>query len=277
MIDKRDVTSPISMTVRIVSLSEDNLGGVLDILSKDALSNITLIADCTQLREWCDIRVLTRGKQIDAVFSLYSDLDFLATAFWSRDITSLRTIMNTYGQSLAGKKFVAICTQGQLADFGNTCTILEPIKERQMVADRLTLLHCECRQTPVRLSMNDAEGLKNLYKLTGTPAWTPNAMNLGPFYGIIEENGTITAAAGVHYMTRFGTEIGNVATHPSHVRQGYAAACIKAVVNEVLNDSDLSILHYFANNMPAQRLYENMGFRYSKTDPVFFVKATCTG
>ena len=78
-------------------------------------------------------------------------------------------------------------------------------------------------------------------------------------------------------MTPYGTEIGNVATHPDHLRKGYAAACIKSVVEDVLKDSNLVLLHYFEDNTPAQRLYEKMGFKYSDADPVFFVKGTCTG
>jgi GNAT superfamily N-acetyltransferase len=265
------------MTSKIESLSDENVGEILDILSKDPLSNIVLIADCTQLRDWCDVRVLKNNESIDAIFSLYSDLDFLATAFWCRNVESLKEIMDDYSNMLVGKEFIAICTEEQLNQFGEACVILKPIKERQMIADRTTVLQCECKQIPVRLTMNHANMLKELYRLSGTPAWTPNAMNLGPFYGIIEDDGTISAAAGVHYMTSYGTEIGNVATHPDHKRKGYAAACIKSVVGEVLKTSELVVLHYFNENIPAQMLYEKMGFKYSKADPVYFVSGTCTG
>jgi RimJ/RimL family protein N-acetyltransferase len=146
-----------------------------------------------------------------------------------------------------------------------------------MVADRTTELYCECKQTPQRLTKNHAEELRELYRISGTPAWTPNAMDLGPFYGIVEDDGTISAVAGVHYMTPYGTEIGNVATHPDHKRKGYAAACIKSVVEQVLETSELVVLHYYDYNVPAQKLYEKMGFKYSKADPVYFVKATCSG
>jgi len=264
------------MTSKIVPLSAKNIDEVLQLLTKDALSNIILIADCTQLREWCDIRILIRDNEIKAIFSVYRDLDFLATAFWSREVVSLREIMTDFANILVGKEFVAICTQEQLDQFQKACVILQPIKERQMFVDRESRLYCDCKKAPVRLSTHDSGKLKELYRVTGTPAWTPNAMNLGPFYGIIEKDGTVTAAAGVHFMTPYGTEIGNVATHPDHVRKGYAAACIKAVVEEVLNDSDLVVLHYFESNIPAKQLYEKMGFMYSKADPVFFVKATCT-
>ena len=267
----------MTMTGEIVSLTDDLVDDVLSILAEDSLSNIVMIADCTQLREWCDVRVLIREGSIDAVFSLYSDLDFLATAFWCRDVESLRQVMADYSERLVGKEFVAICTKEQLQQFGEACVILKPIEERQMIASRATHLQCDCKSEPVRLSMKDAEQLKELYRLSGTPAWTPNAMNLGPFYGIVEDDGTITSVAGVHYVTPYGTEIGNIATHPEHRRKGYAAACLMAVVEEVLKNSELAILHYYADNTPAQRLYENMGFEYSDADPVYFVRATCSG
>lgn len=265
------------MLTKIETLSDENIETVLDILSEDALSNIVLIADCTQLRNWCDVRILRNNGRIDAIFSLYSDLDFLATAFWGRNTEFLVEIMEDFSDQLVGKEFIAICTEEQLAQFGEACVILKPIKERQMIADKSTELYCECKQTPVRLSVKHAEQLKELYRLSGTPAWTPNAMNLGPFYGIVEDDGTISAVAGVHYVTSYGTEIGNVATHPDHKRKGYAAACIKSVVDEVLKTSELVVLHYFEENTPAQRLYEKMGFKYSDADPVFFVRGTCTG
>jgi len=264
-----------AMTHQIRPLTDDLIDDVLSILVEDSLSNIVMIADCTQLREWCDIRVLIEDGRIDAVFSLYSDLDFLATAFWCRNVESLQKVMEDYSDRLVGKEFVAICTKDQLDQFGEACVILKPIKERQMIADRTTELQCECKTKPVRLSIKDADQLKELYRISGIPAWTPNAMNLGPFYGIIEDDGGITAVAGVHYVTPYGTEMGNSATHPEHRRKGYAASCVTAVVEDVLEISELAILHYFAENTPAQSLYEKMGFKYSKADPVYFVQATC--
>jgi len=263
------------MLHQILNLNDGLIDDVIDILAKDSLSNIILIADCTQLREWCDIRVLTIEGRIDAVFSLYSDLDFLATAFWCRDIDSLKLIMRDYLDRLGNKEFVAICTEEQLSQFGEACLIIKPTKERQMIADKSTRLYCECEAEPVKLTLENTKQLKELYRLSGTPAWTPNAMNLGPFYGIIEDDGRITSVAGVHFTTPYGTEIGNIATHPDFLRKGYASACIMAVVEEVLETSELALLHYFADNIPAQNLYEKMGFKYSRADPVYFVRATC--
>jgi len=200
------------MVAQIEPLSDANIDEVLEILSQDPLSNIVMIADCTQLRDWCDVRILTNNGRIDAMFSLYSDLDFLATAFWCRNVESLTDIMADYSDQLVGKEFIAICNKEQLKQFGEACVIVRPIKERQMIADRLTKLHCECKQKPKRLTIDHADQLRELYRLSGIPAWTPNAMNLGPFYGIIEDDGTISAVGGVHYMTPYGTVIVIVAT-----------------------------------------------------------------
>ncbi len=263
------------MAHQIQKFTDDLRHNVIDILAQDALSNIILIADCTQLQEWCDIRVLTNDGQIDAIFSLYSDLDFLATAFWSRNVESLKRLMGDYSEKLGNKEFVAICTEEQLSQFREACLIIQPTKERQMIANKKTRLHCECKSNPVKLTMQNVEQLRELYRLSGTPAWTPNAMNLGPFYGIIEDDGSIVSVAGVHFATPYGTEIGNIATHPDFRRKGYAAACTKSVVENVLETSEIALLHYFADNIPAQSLYEKMGFKYSKADPVYFVRATC--
>ena len=256
----------------IAPLSSKNTESVLSLLSENALANIVLIADCTQLRNWCDVRVLQEDDEINAVFALYSDLDFVATAFWAREDRHLRRIIEAFESKLTDHEFVAICTDRQLKQLKTACSRVSPIRERQMIAGRDTPLHCECDSTRIRMTKEHASELKALYRVCGTPAWTASALDLGPFYGIKRDD-AIVSVAGVHYVTPYGTEIGNVATHPDHRRKGYAEACMKAVVDDVLVESTCAILHYFADNRPAQRLYERMGFKYSPIDPVYFVKA----
>ncbi|TFF94912.1 GNAT family N-acetyltransferase [Candidatus Thorarchaeota archaeon] len=261
------------MPFQIDVLSEDNLQDTLRILAANPLENITLIADCTQLGPWCDVNVLKEGGAIKAVFSLYEDLDFKATAFWSVSSSHLKIIMEEYADRLQDSGFVAICTGSQLEQLKKVCSSIDPIRERQMYTDPSTTLTCRCDTEPARLSRKDAEELKELYNVCGTPAWTPNALELGPFYGIRNGEDRLVSVAGVHYVTSYGAEIGNVATHPQHRRRGYAQACTKAVTQEVLKKSMLVVLHFFTDNHAAQTLYENMGFQYSLVDPVFFVKA----
>jgi ribosomal protein S18 acetylase RimI-like enzyme len=257
----------------ISDLSDSNFEAVYDIISKDPLSNITLIADCTQLRDACDVRVLTKGNKISAVFSFYKDLDFTATAFWSKDVDSLEEIIHDFKDELEGKEFVAICTQQQLEQLSSVCARVTPLEERQMVADASTKLTVKSDVVAERLTKDDIESLRELYSLSDTPAWTPNALDLGPFYGIKDDLGNVISVAGVHYVTPCCAEMGNVATHPEHRQRGLAAVCVKAVVDELLTITPGVLLHFFVDNTAAQKLYESMGFRYSDVDPVYFVRA----
>ncbi|MHA1907533.1 MAG: GNAT family N-acetyltransferase [Candidatus Thorarchaeota archaeon] len=256
----------------IESVDGSNISAVLDIIGKQPLHNIILIADVTQLKDWCDIRLLRREDAIVAVFALYRDLDFLAGAFWSKDVESLRTLVESY-EILQGASMVFICTDKQLEILRPLTTELEAFKERQMVMHDPSMLECEEHAPTVRLTMDDAEEMRELYRICGTPAWTPNALNLGPFYGVRNEEEKIVSVAGVHFVTDYGAEIGNIATHPDYRRRGYAACCVASVTKELLRESACVLLHFFDDNIAAQKLYEKMGYVYSEADPVYFTKA----
>jgi len=245
---------------------------LLGILAAKPLANITLIADCTQLKPWCDIRILKQNGKPTAAFSLYHDLDFLAGAFWAEGSASLLTLLHDLNDQIRGKSLVIICNDDQLRILSAVCDNVEPLRERQMIADNSSNLIEWGDSLPEKLSPLDAVDLRKLYINCGIPAWTPNVLELGPFYGIRDANENIVCVAGVHYVTRFGAEIGNVATHPGYRRRGLASSCIRAVADELLSDIPLVILHFFEENRPAQLLYERMGFSYSKSDPVYFTK-----
>ena len=140
------------------------------------------------------------------------------------------------------------------------------------------MIHETCNQLdswgaaePQLLGSDDTEELAELYRLCGTPAWTSEAMKFGPFVGIREEN-KIVSVAGVHFVTEYGAEVGNVATHPDFRGKGYASECVKSVICAIEDKTPVVVLHFFMDNIPAQRLYENMGFKYSEVDPVYFTR-----
>jgi len=245
---------------------------LLSILTAKPLANITMIADCTQLKPWCVIRILKQDGKPTAAFSLYHDLDFLAGAFWAESSASLHTLLRDFDDQLREESLVIICNKDQLKILSAVCDKVVPIRERQMIADNSSILREWGGIPPEKLSPLDAIDLRKLYINCGIPAWTPSVLELGPFYGIRDAKENIVCVAGVHYVTRFGAEIGNVATHPGFRRRGLASSCIRAVADELLSDIPIVILHFFEENLPAQVLYERMGFSYSNSDPVYFTK-----
>jgi GNAT superfamily N-acetyltransferase len=256
----------------IEDLDESNVDDLLGILAAKPLANITMIADCTQLKPWCDIRILKHDGKPTAAFSLYHDLDFLAGAFWAESSASLHTLLRDFDDQIRGESLVIICNEDQLKILSAVCDNVVPIRERQMIADNSSGLSEWGDTQPEQLSPLDADDLRRLYINCGIPAWTPSVLELGPFYGIRDVKENIICVAGVHYVTRFGAEIGNVATLPDFRRRGLASSCIRAVADELLNDIPFVVLHFFEENRPAQQLYERMGFSYSNGDPVYFTK-----
>jgi len=254
---------------------EDDIQSVLNIVSKSPEENIILIADLTQLREWCDVRVAKDDDdEIVGIFALYKDLDFLAGAFWVVTSEVLEDLMQSYGNVLKETEMVLICTSNQIQMLRQIGAEVEAIQERQMIMEDPSQLKCREFTETYRLTSEDTDDLREIYKLSGTPAWTPNALNLGPFFGVRNDEERIIAVAGVHFVSKYGAEIGNIATHPEFRRKGYAQCCVAAVTREVLRESERVVLHFFSDNLPAQSLYEKMGFIYSSADPVYFTKVT---
>ncbi|MBD3408448.1 MAG: GNAT family N-acetyltransferase [Candidatus Lokiarchaeota archaeon] len=258
--------------IHLEKLTPENEEEVLELLAKDVLLNLTLIADCTQLRSWCDVSVLYEQENIEGVFSLYSDLSLPAIAFHATSNEKLSILFNTYRTKIGDSDFICICGDKQISMLREICKIEESVFECQMVLPSLSEFNYSTSLTPIALDSKSIPSLNKLYELAGNPAWTPNAIDLGPYYGIVDSSGNILSAAGVHYVTKYAAEVGNVATLPEARKLGYASACVEAVVRDLSNITDTIVLHFFAANDAARKLYENMGFVYSKHNPLYFVR-----
>ncbi len=89
-----------------------------------------------------------------------------------------------------------------------------------------------------------------MYQLTSTKG----------FYGVWRD-GQLIAAAGVHFVTPFIAQIGNVFSHPRFRERGYATAATAGVTNH-LRRMGIQIISLFvvAENAPAIRIYQRQGF-----------------
>lgn len=114
----------------------------------------------------------------------------------------------------------------------------------------------------VRLGPGHVRLLQELYRLGGDVAFAPYQVRQGVFYGV-EKDHQLVSTAGTHLVSRtYGLGIvGNVFTHPDHRRQGYAALCTSAVVEELLSQSLDVVLNVQQDNEPAIQLYQRQGFR----------------
>lgn len=135
---------------------------------------------------------------------------------------------------------------------------------RPMVRMRLDLDTHRFTGAPglVRLGPADLPAVQALYRNDPPAFFLPSQLRDGVYYGVRDEAG-LAAIAGTHVLSRGSAvgAIGNVYTRPERRRQGLAAAVTSAVSAELLSlGIDTVVLNITADNGPARRAYERIGF-----------------
>lgn len=132
----------------------------------------------------------------------------------------------------------------------------------QMVAEALT------DGPPPRfeiIPMTDADApeMLALATLTKPGPFFERTHQLGRFIGV-RENGVLVAMAGERMQPTGFTEVSGVCTLPDHRGRGYAAALMREVAARIIARGETPFLHSYAANTGAIRLYESLGFRFSR-------------
>jgi predicted GNAT family acetyltransferase len=82
---------------------------------------------------------------------------------------------------------------------------------------------------------------------------------LGTFWGV-KVDGRLVAMAGERMKPPGYTEVSGVCTDPGHRGKGYAALLSRTVATQIMARGETPMLHAYASNTPAIRLYEQLGF-----------------
>jgi ribosomal protein S18 acetylase RimI-like enzyme len=110
-----------------------------------------------------------------------------------------------------------------------------------------------------RLTAADAQEMVALARLTEPGPFDRRTMELGTFFGI-REDGRLLAMAGERMSWPGFQEVSAVCTHPDARGHGYAKALISTVVERIRGEGKTPMLHVFAANTSAIRVYEALGF-----------------
>lgn len=113
------------------------------------------------------------------------------------------------------------------------------------------------------LGDDDAAEMLALATLTKPGPFFERTHELGRFIGV-RENGVLVAMAGERMQPTGFTEVSGVCTLPGHRGKGYAAALMREVMGRILARGETAFLHSYAANTGAIRLYESLGFRFSR-------------
>jgi predicted GNAT family acetyltransferase len=98
-----------------------------------------------------------------------------------------------------------------------------------------------------------------LAALTRPGPFLARTHTLGRFVGI-RQSGRLVAMAGERFKLDGITEVSGVCTHPDWRGRGYAGLLSRIVATRIADRGEIPILHAFATNTAAIRLYGELGF-----------------
>ncbi|KUN80737.1 GNAT family N-acetyltransferase [Streptomyces griseoruber] len=127
----------------------------------------------------------------------------------------------------------------------------------------------------VRLGPDDVPEILDLVARTRPGPFLERTVLLGTYLGI-RHRGRLIALTGERLRLDGWTEISAVCTDPDHRGKGLATRLIRAVGHGIRERGDTPFLHAAADNTPAIRLYESLGFRLRRRSVIVSVRTPGT-
>ncbi|MEP6786717.1 MAG: GNAT family N-acetyltransferase [Sphingomonadales bacterium] len=121
------------------------------------------------------------------------------------------------------------------------------------------------------LGDDDAPEMLVLALLTEPGPFAAGTHRLSQFWGI-RENGRLVAMAGERLQLTGYSEVSGVCTHPDHRGRGHAVRLLKFVAAQIEARGETPILHSYAANTGALKLYETLGFETRRSFTFKFVR-----
>ncbi|HEV7722066.1 MAG TPA: GNAT family N-acetyltransferase [Iamia sp.] len=124
----------------------------------------------------------------------------------------------------------------------------------------------------VALTEDDRDEAGALVDLTRPGPWRPRTIEMGRYVGI-RRRGRLVAMAGERLRPTGHVELSAVCTAPDARGRGLASRLVRHLVAAIEGDGAVAFLHAAADNHPAIRLYEELGFVPSREVTVTILRA----
>jgi ribosomal protein S18 acetylase RimI-like enzyme len=160
-----------------------------------------------------------------------------------------------------------VAIRGDGADLPDGWSLLQTFELVQMVGERLT--GADCAEATL-LGPADVPEMLELVAATEPGPFLTRTIELGDYLGI-RRDGALAAMAGARFRPDGWTAISAVCTAPEYRGQGLASCLVGALIASIERRSEGVFLHVLATNTTAIRLYEQLGFRVSRTATIAVV------
>jgi len=254
--------------VELSKAQQQALNDLMEKLKRDPLANPILLADLTQLRTSCDFLVSLRGNtKLRGALAVTRHLPFTAIALSDMSAGTLVELMGSALELPQYKSGVFCCLASsrqrkliksvsfirwEMPEFRYALAQdARPASSTTQLGEGLDLRE---------LSVKDAAAVVALYDAVPPVAFSPKALELGPWVGV-ESGEDLIGVAGVHFSTPWVTELGHAATHAKFRRMGCARALLSRQI-ELLADKTKHITACcFQESIGPQNLLESLGFK----------------
>lgn len=126
------------------------------------------------------------------------------------------------------------------------------------------------RHTVTKPGVAEAEKIASIMRQADSEWWGETtaqriAEGMGEVLWLgIKVNGKLVSIGSTR-LRDWGSNIGVVATHEAYRNRDYATSIVSALVKEILQKSNLALIHVIHDNFPAVRVYEKVGFKPYRT------------
>jgi ribosomal protein S18 acetylase RimI-like enzyme len=160
-----------------------------------------------------------------------------------------------------------VAIRGDGADLPDGWRVLQTFELVQMVGERVT--GADCSEATL-LGPADVPEMLELVAQTEPGPFLSRTIELGDYLGI-RRDGALAAMAGERFRPDGWTEVSAICTAPEYRGQGLASKLVGALVANIERRSEGVFLHALDTNVTAIRLYEQLGFRVSRTATIAVV------
>ena len=204
---------------------------------------------------------LKPNDQLEAVALLYTGQEVPTLLALSNDHDAIEELLRSITPNLPARFYAHLSPGLERVLSDSHDLTAHGLHCKMALMNRAELDGQDCSEV-VPLSATELDEIQTFYQTSYPGNWFDSRMlETGQYFGI-RMNGALLAVGGIHvYSPEYRVAaLGNITTHPNHRGRGYGRAVSARLCRSLLQSVDHIGLNVKADNRPAIRCYEGLGF-----------------